>query len=185
MIEHFEERYRTQKLCHSHLLNFAHSLLSYLNEQEPPGSLEMFYRFLLEDYEYPELVFFLFIRSVFEKEFGETMEKVVAPPNRIYQEHSLSRREVSRFIRAIFGRDSQEIVNDYQELVFIQMRDSIPLYELFTLMLVDYQGKRKVKQQQNCQLSHVDTNATVSPTNRQLDEESYRGGPRFRALVPA
>ena len=89
------------------MLNLAHSILCYLNEPDPPSSLKMFYHFLLEDYEYQELVFFLFIRSVFEKEFGETMEKIVSHPSRLYHEHTLNRREVTRFIRAIFGRDSQ------------------------------------------------------------------------------
>lgn len=70
VVEHFDERYKTQRLCHSHLLNLVHSLLSYLHEPDPSSSLKLFYRFLLEDYEYQELVFFLFVRSVFEKEFG-------------------------------------------------------------------------------------------------------------------
>lgn len=58
-------------------------------------------------------------------------------------------------------------------MVFMQMAESIPLYDLFTLMLIDYQSKRKIKNQQG-QMSHVETNATVSPTNQQQEEERSR-----------
>ena len=37
-------------------------------------------------------------------------------------------------------------------------------------MLVDYQCKRRIKQQ-NTQLSHVETNTTVSPTNHHFEED--------------
>jgi hypothetical protein len=74
---------------------------------------------------------------------------------------------VTRFIKAILGKDSQEIVSEFQQMIFLQMGESIPLYDLFTILLVDYQFKRKSKIRiNNCHLSNTDTNTTVSPANK-------------------
>jgi hypothetical protein len=47
----------------------------------------------MEEYEYQDLVFFLFARSIFEREFGKTMEKlIIHNPARMYQESTLTKK---------------------------------------------------------------------------------------------
>jgi hypothetical protein len=120
----------------------------------------MFHLFLTDEYEYQDLVFFLFIRSIYEKEFSLSLDKA--------QEHLLTRREVGRLVRAILGRDSGEVVGEFQELLAEHMGDSIPVYTLFQVLLEDYQIKRRDRGTgvaSNCYPSNTETGCTISPKN--------------------
>jgi hypothetical protein len=74
------------------------------------------------------------------------------------------------------------------------MDECILMYDLFTILLLDYQSKRKSKiriTSSNRHLSNVDTNITVSPTNLnnsvsssiEPEEEIYRKNKRKHLII--
>lgn len=141
--EYYEQKYKIKKSAQFNLMSLIHSLVSHIDKNA--RNLVIFDRFLKEEYNYEDLVFFLFIRNLAEKQIKQTHEKAERKTKEDLEEFRfhLTEREVVKLIKTLVGKD-EGLLAEYIELIEEHFKEGfIPIYDVLEILLENYCRKRQ------------------------------------------
>ena len=127
-------------------MGLVNSLLVNL-EQERPRNLMIFSKFMMEDYEYEDLIFFLFVRSLAEKQFkqAQTLSDKRGRNEEEEFKFFMTRKEMVKLVKTLVGKDTS-LAEEYVSLISQHMTvGTIAIYEILEI-LVDNFSKRRHSQ---------------------------------------
>lgn len=151
-----------------------------MEQEDKEAILQMFGDFLSERNSYDDLLFFLFVRSILEKELHFSFQNL-KPSQELPSSIALSRAHCLSVTRAVFGCEEVKLIDKFMQMLEGYLEnDQIDVYTYLAKALENYQNIKQMQQSyqsENASFNKPDTlEAREKCTPSQVGTLSSRKG---------